>query len=156
MRKPFALKWSKPLSTRYNSGTGNAEDGAILSGDIKDAKALSAFIIATLEENSAQEILNIDLDGKSSIADYMIVASGRSNRHVNALADYVQTALKEAGLSKMGVEGQETSDWVLIDAGDVICHIFRPEVREFYNIEKIWTSPPGEGHLGSSSSLPPA
>lgn len=126
-----------------------------MSGDIKDAKSLSKFIIDTLEEHSAQEILNIDLDGKSSIADYMIVASGRSNRHVSALADYVQKALKEAGLSKMGIEGLDASDWVLIDAGDVICHIFRPEVREFYNIEKIWTSPAGEGHLSSSTALPP-
>lgn len=109
-----------------------------------------------LEENSAQDILKIDLDGKSSVADYMIVSSGRSNRHVGALADYVQKALKEVGLSKMGVEGQDSSDWVLIDAGDVICHIFRPEVREFYNIEKIWTSPVGEGHLGADAATRPS
>jgi len=85
----------------------------------------------------------------------MIVASGRSNRHVNALADYVQTDLKDAGMSKMGVEGQDACDWVLIDAGDVIVHIFRPEVREFYNIEKIWTSPVGEGHLGGDAAITP-
>ncbi len=108
-----------------------------------------------MDEHSAQDMLRIDLDGKSSLADFMIVASGRSNRHVNALADYVQTALKEYGLTKMGIEGTESNDWVLIDAGDLIIHIFRPEVREFYNIEKIWTSPAGEGHLADKVAAKP-
>lgn len=71
----------------------------------------------------------------------MIVASGRSNRHVNALADYVQRGLKEAGHTKLGIEGQEQCDWVLLDAGDVIVHLFRPEVREFYALEKMWMLP---------------
>ena len=71
----------------------------------------------------------------------MIVSSGRSNRHVNALSDYVIKALKAAGHKSLGIEGQEACDWVLIDAGDVILHIFRPEVRAFYNLEKIWSVP---------------
>lgn len=80
----------------------------------------------------------IDLKGKSSMADTMIVASGRSHRHVGAIADHILRALKEAGQGKARVEGLPHCDWVLIDAGDLIIHLFRPEVRAFYNIEKIW------------------
>jgi len=98
------------------------------------AKALSDLILANLEENSAQDTITIDISEKSSVADYMIVTSGRSNRHVNALADYVIRALKADGQKDMGIEGLEASDWVLIDAGDVILHIFKPEVRAFYNL----------------------
>ena len=81
----------------------------------------------------------IDLKGKSSMADTMIVASGRSHRHVGALADHVLRALKDAGQGRALVEGLPHCDWVLIDAGDLIIHLFRPEVRSFYNIEKIWS-----------------
>ena len=86
-------------------------------------------------------MLELDLSGKSSIADYMIVASGRSNRHVNALSDYILRGLKNRGTPKPGIEGLEQCDWVLIDADDVILHIFRPEVRAFYNLEKMWSVP---------------
>ncbi len=113
--------------------------------DNPDSRALSDFIQSVLDENSAQDVIEIDVRGKSSIADYLIVASGRSNRHVSALADYVQRGLKERGLKDLGVEGQQASDWVLIDAGDVILHVFRPEVRVFYNLEKIWSVPLPEG-----------
>lgn len=116
--------------------------GAKASGsEDTPAKALANLILKTLDENSAQDTINIDIGGKSSVADYMIVSSGRSNRHVNALADYVLRALKEEGLKSLGIEGLESSDWVLIDAGDVIVHLFRPEVRQFYNLEKIWSVP---------------
>ena len=84
----------------------------------------------------------IDLKGKSSMADTMIVASGRSHRHVGALADHVLRALKDAGQGRARVEGLPHCDWVLIDAGDIIIHLFRPEVRSFYNIEKIWSVEP--------------
>lgn len=107
----------------------------------EDAKALSDFIQSILDENSAQDVIEINVHGKSSITDFMLVASGRSNRHVSALSDYVIRALKEQGFKNLGIEGQETGDWVLIDVGDVILHIFRPEVRLFYNIEKIWSVP---------------
>jgi len=83
-------------------------------------------------------VVSIDLADKSSVADRMIVASGRSHRHVGALADHVLRALKDAGFGRARVEGMPHNDWVLIDAGDVIVHLFRPEVRQFYNIEKIW------------------
>lgn len=102
---------------------------------------VSAKIFEILETQSAEDIVQIDLEGKSSIADYMIVATGRSNRHVNALSDYVQRGLKEIGHEKLGVEGMEQCDWVLIDAGDVIVHLFRPEVRDFYSLEKMWSLP---------------
>ena len=86
----------------------------------------------------AEDIVTIDLTAKSSIADAMVIASGRSQRHVGAVADHVVKDLEEAGLPGLKVEGMRQSDWVLIDAGDVIVHVFRPEVREFYNLEKMW------------------
>ena len=121
----------------------------------KAAKDLSEFIQHVLDENSAQDILEIDIRGKSSVADFMLVASGRSNRHVSALSDYVLRALKEAGHKDIGIEGQEGCDWVLIDVGDVILHIFRPEVRVFYNIEKIWSVPLPEGlqHIAEEAPI---
>jgi ribosome-associated protein len=96
------------------------------------------LILSRLDDDKAQEIVLIDLKGKSPMADSMIVASGRSHRHVGALADHVLRALKDAGHGRARVEGLPHCDWVLIDAGDVVVHLFRPEVRSFYNIEKIW------------------
>ena len=88
----------------------------------------------------AEDVVAIDLNGKSSIADHMVVSSGTSNRHVGSVADRVVKNLKEAGVNGIRVEGVPNCDWVLIDAGDVIVHIFRPEVRAFYNLEKMWSS----------------
>lgn len=85
-------------------------------------------------------MVTIDLAGKSTIADTMVVASGRSDRQVGAIADRVLRSLKDAGFGRAAVEGMQTCDWVLIDAGDVIVHLFRPEVRAFYNLEKMWSS----------------
>jgi ribosome-associated protein len=97
-----------------------------------------------LDDDQAQDVVLIDLKNKSSVADAMIVASGRSHRHVGAIADHILRALKDAGFGKAQVEGMPHCDWVLIDAGDVIVHLFRPEVRSFYNLEKIWSvEPPG-------------
>jgi len=112
-----------------------------LLSETEDAKALSDYVQSVLDENSAQDVIEIDVQGKSSVADYMLVASGRSNRHVSALSDYVLRALKEQGFKSLGIEGRDSGDWVLIDIGDVILHIFRPEVRLFYNLEKIWSVP---------------
>ncbi|SFI54024.1 ribosome-associated protein [Aquamicrobium aerolatum DSM 21857] len=81
------------------------------------------------------------MQGKSTLGDYMVIASGRSHRHVAAVADHLISALKDAGLGFPRVEGMSGADWVLIDTGDIIVHIFRPEVREFYNIEKMWLTP---------------
>jgi ribosome-associated protein len=104
--------------------------------------ALEDMILARLEDDKAQDVVFIDLKGKSAVADGLIVASGRSQRHVGALADHLLRALKEAGYGRARVEGMPSCDWVLIDAGDVIIHLFRPEVRAFYNIEKIWSVEP--------------
>jgi ribosome-associated protein len=101
-------------------------------------KALETLILSRLDDDKAQDIVHIDLTDKSSVADSLIVASGRSHRHVGALADHIIRALKENGFGKARVEGLPHCDWVLIDAGDVVVHLFRPEVRSFYNIEKIW------------------
>jgi ribosome-associated protein len=103
---------------------------------------LQDLILARLDDDKAQDVVMIDLKNKSSVADCMIVASGRSHRHVGALADHILRALKEAGVGKAKVEGMPHCDWVLIDAGDVIVHLFRPEVRTFYNLEKIWSVEP--------------
>jgi len=90
----------------------------------------------------AEETVTIDLRGKSSITDYMVVTTGRVNRHVGAIAENVAKGLKEIGIEAPHVEGLANSDWVLIDSGDVIVHVFRPEVREFYNLERLWTQGP--------------
>ena len=101
--------------------------------------SLEELILSRLDDDKAQEIVLIDLKGKSPMADSMIVASGRSHRHVGALADHVLRTLKDNGHGRARVEGLPHCDWVLIDAGDVIVHLFRPVVRSFYNIEKIWS-----------------
>lgn len=97
--------------------------------------------LASLDDSKAENIVSIDIQGKSSLADHMVIASGRSHRHVAAVADNVLKALKDAGFGNARVEGLSGADWVLIDAGDVIVHVFRPEVREFYNLEKMWQAP---------------
>jgi ribosome-associated protein len=98
-------------------------------------------VLASLEDSKAENIVSIDIQGKSSLGDYMVVASGRSHRHVSAVADHLLKALKDAGLGMARVEGLAGADWVLIDSGDIIVHVFRPEVREFYNLEKMWQAP---------------
>jgi len=103
---------------------------------------LQDLIISRLDDDKAQDIVLIDLKDKSSVADWLIVASGRSHRHVGALADHLLRMLKDAGAGKARVEGMPHCDWVLIDAGDVVVHLFRPEVRAFYNLEKIWSVEP--------------
>ncbi|GIK48547.1 MAG: ribosome silencing factor [Hyphomonadaceae bacterium] len=104
-----------------------------------DVEAATQVVLASLEDDKAEDIVSIDIRGKSSFADMLIVASGRSARHVGALADHVLRKLKDAGVKDVRVEGLPQADWVLVDAGDVVVHLFRPEVRAFYNIEKIWS-----------------
>ena len=97
--------------------------------------------LQSLEDSKAENIVPIDIQGKSPLADYMIVASGRSHRHVAAVSEHLIRALKDAGFGNARVEGLSGADWVLIDAGDIVVHVFRPEFREFYNIEKMWQTP---------------
>jgi ribosome-associated protein len=96
------------------------------------------LVLASLDDMKAEDTLTIDLRGQTAIADDMVVTSGRSNRHVGAVADRVLEDLRKAGVPNLRVEGMPHCDWVLIDAGDVIVHVFRPEVRIFYNLEKMW------------------
>jgi ribosome-associated protein len=95
-------------------------------------------ILESLDDSKAEDVVPINIQGKSTIGDHMVVASGRSHRHVGAVADYLLRDLKAAGFGSVKIEGMPSCDWVLLDAGDVIIHIFRPEVREFYNLEKMW------------------
>jgi len=115
-----------------------SEDGISASIEPPSTNKLLEIINQSLEDDKAEEIITIDLKGKSSIADSMIIASGRSSRQVAAMTDHLVTRIKKAGLGPCRVEGLEKADWVLIDAGDAIIHIFRPEVRSFYNLEKMW------------------
>lgn len=104
-----------------------------------DAEQILDIVVKTLDDGKAEDIVVLDLQGKTSIANQMVVCSGTSNRHVAAMAEQLELNLKKAGV-KSTVEGAEKADWVLIDAFDVIVHIFKPEVREFYNLEKMWAA----------------
>jgi ribosome-associated protein len=99
---------------------------------------LVAQIVTWLDEAKAEDIVTIDLAGKSTIGDYMLIATGRSDRHVGSIADGLRKKLKDGGHGNARVEGLESCDWVLIDTGDIIVHVFRPEVRDFYKLEKMW------------------
>ncbi len=124
----------------------HAHEGAASADPSSDDQSrigpLEDLILKRLDEDKAQDIVFIDLKDKSSVADGLIIASGRSQRHVGALADRLLRTLKDEGHGRARVEGLPSCDWVLIDAGDVIIHLFRPEVRAFYNIEKIWSVDP--------------
>jgi ribosome-associated protein len=100
---------------------------------------LHQLVLAQLDDDQAQEIVSIPLEGKSSIADHMVIASGRSTRQVAAMAQKLAEKIKQAGFGHVRIEGLPAADWVLIDAGDVVVHLFRPEVRSFYNLERMWS-----------------
>ena len=107
--------------------------------------SLHALILDQLDEDQAQDLVSIPLEGKSSVADHMVIASGRSTRQVAAMAQHLAEKIKKSGRSTPRLEGLPAADWVLIDAGDVVVHLFRPEVRSFYNLERMW----GFGEDGS-------
>lgn len=109
---------------------------ASVSADL--AAGLLDTVLSSLDDSKAEDLITLDIAGKSSLADHMVIVSGRSHRHVGAIADHLLKDLKSFGVKSATVEGLSTCDWVLIDAGDVIVHIFRPEVRGFYNLEKMW------------------
>lgn len=109
---------------------------------------LLAIVLQSLDDDQAQEIVTIDLEGKSSIADHMVIASGRSSRQVAAIAQKLAERIKHAGHGNSRIEGLPAADWVLVDAGGVVVHIFRPEVRSFYNLERMWAF--GEGTAGAA------
>lgn len=111
--------------------------GAMARPD-RPADRLHALVMAQLDDDQAQDVVSIPLAGKSSIADHMIIASGRSTRQVAAMAQKLAEKVKAEGFGPARVEGLPAADWVLIDAGDVVVHLFRPEVRNFYNLERMW------------------
>lgn len=112
---------------------------AIKTAAGNDPKQLQALILKSLDDDKAEDVVVIDLEGKTTIADAMIIANGRSTRQVAALADHLARRIKEAGYGSVQIEGLPQADWVLLDAGDYIVHLFRPEVRDFYNLEKMWS-----------------
>jgi ribosome-associated protein len=109
--------------------------------DLPAGSDLLALVENSLDDDKAEDIVVIDLAGKTEIADYMVVASGQSSRQVGAMAMHLTQKIKELGIKELGIEGQSQGDWVLIDTGDVIIHLFRPEVRDFYGLEKMWSVP---------------
>lgn len=111
---------------------------AVKNDPLALSKQLLEQVLISLDDNKAEDVVTIELSGKSTIADYMVVASGGSHRHVSALAEHVRETLKATGMRGVPMEGAARADWILIDGGDVIVHIFRPEVREFYALEKMW------------------
>lgn len=118
--------------------TGAAETVSSGSGDTSPDGALLALVLSSLEEDKAEDVLAIDLRGKSAIADHMVIASGRSSRHVASICEKLIERIKATGSSRPRAEGLDNGDWALIDAGDVVVHVFRPEVREYYALEKMW------------------
>ena len=108
-----------------------------------DAKETLRLVLARIDDMKAEDTVTINLTGKSALADFLVVTSGRSNRQVGAIADRLLEDLHKAGVRDVRVEGMPHCDWVLIDAGDVIVHVFRPEVRDFYQIERMWSRPQG-------------
>lgn len=125
--------------------TAAAKNGHKSLVDIPSVDSLSRIIVDSLEDAKAEDIVTIDVRGKTTLADCMIIASGRSSTHVGAIADRVLKGCRDAGVPAPKVEGLPLCDWVLLDARDAIVHIFRPDVRQFYNLEKMWSADrPGE------------
>lgn len=117
-----------------------AKKGATKATDKKSAEpTLLSRILASLEDDKAENVVTIDLEGRSALADAIVIASGRSARHVSAIAEHLARRLKEAGYGTRPLSGAATGDWALVDAGDVIVHVFRPEVRSYYDLEGMWS-----------------
>jgi ribosome-associated protein len=129
------IRGIRTLSESLHTGTQGSETAALAR--VEDLRTL---VLGCLDEMKAEETIAIDLAGKTSIADTMIIASGRSQRHVGSIADHITQEMKAKSFGTARVEGMPACDWVLIDAGDILVHIFRPEVRGFYNLEKMWGS----------------
>jgi ribosome-associated protein len=129
------------------------ESGAPASGSSDSNDALHQLVLRSLDDDQAVDVVSIPLAGKSSIADHMVIASGRSTRQVASMAQKLTERIKQDMKRNVRVEGLPIADWVLIDADDVIIHIFRPEVRTFYNLERMWAF---EERSGSSAQIPAA
>lgn len=128
----------KTLSEKSQSQTVANRAGSVAQREPQNPDDLVDLVYQSLDEDKAENIIKIDLRGKSAVADYMVIASGRSQRHVGALSDHLMRQFKNMGIKQVQAEGLTNCDWVLVDTGDIVVHLFRPEVREFYNLEKMW------------------
>ena len=122
-------------------------DAATANAPTHTSEEILAAVLKSVDDDKAEDIVQIDLRGRSDVADYMVICSGRSSRQVAAISEKLVDRLKQEFRVSSKMEGKETGDWVLIDTGDVIVHVFRPEVREFYQLEKVWL--PGSAHRGA-------
>lgn len=116
----------------------------------RTSSELHELVLGQLDDDQAQEVVSIPLEGKSSIADHMVIATGRSTRQVAAMAQKLAERIKREGFGSARIEGLPAADWVLIDAGDVVVHLFRPEVRSFYNLERMWSFGDGDAVTGTA------
>ncbi len=135
LRQRAGARSATGLAEVGQSGPGTRRSDAPV---LPSPRQIKAVVEASLDQDQAEDVVVIDLAGRTSIADFMVIASGRSTRHVGALAENLMKRLKDAGVPRVEAEGLPHCDWVLIDPGDVIVHLFRPEVRQFYNLEKMW------------------
>lgn len=140
----IAVKRYKLTSAIQTPGSGKGNPKKTPEAAVIAVKSVLETVLSCLDESKAEEIVTIDIQDKSALCDYMVIASGRSQRHVGAVADQLIRSLKKLGNGAPKVEGLEGADWVLIDAGDIVVHLFRPEVREFYALEKMWQMPASE------------
>lgn len=128
----------------HSSDTANGDNPVLATkktaDDTASSAALLAIVLASLEDDKAEDVVTIDLAGKSEMADHMVVCSGRSSRQVSSISEKLADRIKQETGRFSKLEGKGPGDWVLVDAGDVIVHVFRPEVREFYQLEKMWQS----------------
>ena len=120
--------------------------------DTQIVDALLQLVLSSLDDDKAEDIVAINLIGKTSLADHMVVATGRSSRQVSALSHKLVARIKAEGFGPPKVEGDKTADWVIVDTGDVIVHLFRPEVRDFYNLEKLWEMEPAGEALSQAAN----
>ena len=132
-------KWRTNLSRRQSSAVRTSKKKAATARSPEPTESLLSRILKSLDDDKAEDIVTIDLEGRSSLADAIVIACGRSARHVSAIAEHLARRLKEAGYGTRPVDGTAQGDWALVDAGDVIVHVFRPEVREYYDLEGMWS-----------------
>ena len=127
-----------PTSNEFAQASGEPSRHAELPLPPAEAGSLHALVLQSLDDDQAMELVSIPLEGKSSIADHMVIASGRSTRQVASMAQKLAERIKHGGFGHCRIEGLPAADWVLVDAGDIVIHLFRPEVRTFYNLERMW------------------
>ncbi len=139
MAKKVAKTLSKKSGRKPAAKAASRKAAAAPAKKAPPQSALLERILASLDDDKAENVVTIDLEGRSALCDAAVIASGRSSRHVGAMAEHLARRLKESGYGTRPVSGQGQGDWVLVDAGDVIVHIFRPEVRDYYDLEGMWS-----------------